>query len=59
VHWDAVRAAQQQVAESDPLARWVDTDDLNGPKNDLHCDQAGYAEFGRRLAAKAVELLAK
>jgi len=54
--WDIVRAAQEKVATEDGRAVWVDTDDLNGPSNDLHYDKAGYAELGKRFAAKAVEL---
>lgn len=57
--WDAVRAAQVQVAEADALAAWVDTDDLNGPKDDLHYDKAGYEELGRRFAEKTIALLKK
>lgn len=58
-HWDAVRAAQEQVARDDARAAWVDTDDLNGPKDDLHYTADGYKELGSRFAAKAVELLKK
>jgi hypothetical protein len=57
--WDRVRAAQEKVAAADPLAAWVDTDDLNGPNNALHYTKQGYADLGRRFAAKAIELLAK
>ena len=56
-HWDGVRAAQVQVAEEDPLADWVDTDDLNGPRDGLHYDKAGYAELGKRFAEKTIALL--
>lgn len=55
--WDMVRAAQVKVAESDPRARWIDTDKINGGKVALHYSQEGYAEMGRRYAAKCVELL--
>jgi hypothetical protein len=55
--WDAVRAAQEKAAAADPLAAWVDSDDLNGPKNDLHLPPEGYAELGRRFAQKAAELI--
>jgi len=58
-HWDAVRAAQEKVADDDLRAAWVDTDDLNGPKNDLHYTKEGYAELGRRFAAKAIELVSR
>lgn len=54
--WDAVRETQEKVARADPLAAWVDTDDLNGPENHLHYNRDGYLELGRRFAAKAVEL---
>jgi hypothetical protein len=56
-HWDAVRTAQEKVAASDPKAAWIDTDDLNGPKNDLHLTKEGYLELGRRFAAKAIYLV--
>jgi len=58
-HWDAVRAIQEKVAMQDPRGAWVDTDDLNGVKNDLHCTKDGFVELGRRFAAKSVELLAR
>jgi hypothetical protein len=57
--WDAVRAAQEKVAADEPLGAWVDTDDLNdaGAKNGLHYHKPGYAELGRRFAARAGELI--
>ena len=58
-HWDAVRAAQEKVAKDDPRAAWIDTDDLNGPKNDLHYTKEGYTLLGRRFAEKAIELNSK
>jgi len=58
-HWEGVRAAQVEVAEEDPLADWVDTDDLNGPNDGLHYDKAGYAELGKRFAEKTIALLKK
>jgi hypothetical protein len=56
-HWDEVRAAQVAAAEADPLAAWVDTDDLNGKKNGLHYDKRGYVELGKRFAAAALKLI--
>lgn len=56
-HWDGVRAAQVKVVQEDPLADWVDTDDLNGPGDGLHYDKAGYAELGKRFAEKTIALL--
>ncbi len=57
--WDAVRAIQEKVATQEARGAWVDSDDLNGEKNDLHCTKEGFTELGRRFAAKLVELLAK
>ncbi len=56
-HWDGVRAAQIKVAEEDPRGDWVDTDDLNGPKDGLHYDKPGYVELGKRFAEKTIALL--
>jgi len=55
-NWDEVRAAQVEVAEADPLAGWIDTDDLNGPNDGLHYGK-GYVELGKRFAEKAIELI--
>jgi hypothetical protein len=52
-----VRRAQVEVAEAYPRGAWVDTDDLNGPTNDLHYTQDGYRELGVRLATEAVALI--
>lgn len=57
--WDAGRAAQEKVAKEDARAAWVDTDDLNGPKNDLHYNREGYLELGSRFATKSIELTRK
>jgi hypothetical protein len=58
-HWQAIRQAQVTVTEKEPLAAWVDTDDLNGERNALHYTKDGYAELGRRFAARSIELLKK
>jgi hypothetical protein len=55
-HWTMVRQAQMRVAGAHPRAGWVNTDDCNGPKNDLHYTPEGYILFGQRLAEKALEL---
>jgi hypothetical protein len=55
--WDAVRAAQVKVAESNPRFGWVDTDDLNGPGNGLHYTKEGYVELGKRFADRSIELI--
>jgi len=56
-HWTKVREAQVRVAEAHPLGEWVDTDDLNGPKNGLHYTKDGYKTLGERFARKAVALI--
>lgn len=58
-HWDAVRQAQIEVAKSDPIGEWVDTDDLNGPKDGLHYNKEGYVKLGERFAEKAIALSKK
>jgi hypothetical protein len=56
-HWTVVRAAQMSVAESSPNVAWINTDDLNGPTDDLHYTAEGYEELGRRFAEKAIEMI--
>lgn len=56
-HWKTVREKQVEFGEKEPLSAWVDTDDLNGPQNGLHYNKDGYAELGRRFAAKTIDLL--
>lgn len=58
-HWDIVRKAQVDVAKSSPRGAWVDTDDLNGPKNGLHYTKEGYKILGTRFAKKAIDLIKK
>jgi hypothetical protein len=57
--WILVRKAQVKVTEADPMAAWVDTDDLNGPHNDLHYTKDGYDKLGKRFAEKAITLIKK
>ena len=57
--WPVVREAQVKLAESDPLGAWVDTDDLNGPKDGLHYSAPGYAKLGERFAEEAAKLAKK
>jgi hypothetical protein len=56
-HWDRVRAVQVDVCEADPLAAWVDTDDLNGTHNGLHYAGDGYQKLGERFAEETIKLL--
>jgi hypothetical protein len=56
--WMTVRNALVNAAESDPHGGWVDTDDLNGPTNDVHYFPGnGYQKLGERFAHKIVELI--
>jgi len=52
--WDAVRVIQQQVADADERAAWVDLDDLG---NALHYSSEGYEKMGERFAQEAIKLL--
>jgi hypothetical protein len=56
-HWTMVRDAQVQTAKELPRADWVDTDDLNGPKNDIHALKDEYKTLGTRFAEKAILLI--
>jgi len=55
--WSLVREALVEVAESYPRGAWIDTDDLNGPTNEVHFSAEGLRLLGARLAAKAIELI--
>jgi hypothetical protein len=59
--WDLIRAAQQRVAEADPRAAWVDTDDLpRGTGGDaIHHTADGYLGLGRRFAEATARLAGK
>ena len=57
--WEAVRKAQMDIANTDPLGAWIDTDDLNGgdeqhPQGELHYPAGQYPALGARLAAAAL-----
>jgi Carbohydrate esterase, sialic acid-specific acetylesterase len=56
-HWRAIREAQMQLAQTDPLVKWVDADDLNGPDDELHYSAEGYATLSARLAKEAIQLV--
>lgn len=55
--WNIIRRAQVDWAEKSPRAAWIDTDDLNGPKNALHYGKDDYHKLGRRFAVRAFELI--
>lgn len=56
-HWTKIREIQVKLAEADKAGEWIDTDDLNGPKNGLHYTKEGYIEMGKRFADKALALI--
>lgn len=55
IHAPIVRQAIVEVAESDPAADWVNTDDLTFPDR-VHVDGYGQYTVGKRMAAKWAEL---
>ena len=57
--WNVIREAQVSLAEANPRREWVDTDDLNGPDDNLHLTKDGYRILGERFAEAALKLLAK
>ena len=56
--WNTVRAAQMAVAESEPNAMWIDTDDLMCITGGIHFTQASYELLGARFAQAAALLAA-
>jgi hypothetical protein len=56
-HWTRIRQIQAELCREQPLWAMVNTDDLNGPDNDLHYTPEGYETFGLRLAQAAIELI--
>ena len=61
--WQAVRDAQVALAKADPLAAWVDCDDLNNKEkngkaiDDLHYTPEGYKVLGERYVRQAKALI--
>jgi hypothetical protein len=58
-HWTLVRQVQEELCRERSGWAMVDTDDLNGPDDDLHYTKEGYDHFGRRLAQAAIDLIAE
>lgn len=57
-HWELVRKAQVAFANKSERAVWIDTDDLNGEKNELHYIKPdGYEQLGKRYVAAAAKFL--
>lgn len=56
--WELVRNVQVKVADADSRhSAWVDTDDLNGDKDELHYTDEGYKILGERFALAAIKLI--
>ena len=55
--WLEIRKIQQSLCDAHSNWEWVNTDDVNGENNGVHYTREGYVEFGKRLAAKAIQLI--
>ncbi len=57
-HWTKIREIQVGMADADPQIEWIDTDDLNGEKNDIHMtNPQGYKELAERFANKSIAMI--
>ena len=56
--WEEIHRAQETFADASLRALWIDTDDLNGEKNELHLIKPdGYSMLGQRYVAAAKKLI--
>jgi hypothetical protein len=56
--WGQMRKVQMALANENPRACWVDTDDLNGEKHSLHyLKPEGYRKLGERYVEAARKLI--
>jgi len=56
--WGEMRKVQMALADENPHACWVDTDDLNGEKHSLHyVKPEGYRKLGERYVEAAKKLI--
>jgi hypothetical protein len=56
--WGEMRKVQMKLADENPRACWVDTDDLNGEKDSLHyVKPEGYRKLGERYVETARKLI--
>ena len=56
--WAEMRKVQMKLADENPRACWVDTDDLNGEKQSLHYVRPeGYRKLGARYVEAAKKLI--
>jgi hypothetical protein len=57
-NWAAVQKAQMDFAEQNPRAYWIDTDDFNGKKNELHyIKPEGYKRLGEAYVEVSLQAL--
>ncbi len=56
-HGDKVRQIQVDLAESDSLVGWIDTDDLAMQPDGVHYATEGSEELSRRMAMEAAKLI--
>ena len=56
--WAEVQKAQVDFAEQNPRAYWIDTDDFNGEKNELHYIRGeGYKKLGERYVEVSLKAI--
>ena len=56
--WKEMRKVQMSLADKNPRVVWVDTDDLNGEKHELHYVRPdGYRKLGERYVEAARKLI--
>ena len=56
--WEEMRKVQMSLADKNPRVVWVDTDDLNGEKHELHYVRPdGYRKLGQRYVEAARKLI--
>lgn len=58
-HWTKVRKAQYEFAKKHKNATCIDTDKLNGEKDDLHYTKEGYVKLGALFAESAIKQIQK
>jgi hypothetical protein len=55
--WEKIRKIQVDLADSDPNGAWLDTDDMNGPRDGLHYTREGYNKLGAAFATQAIKMI--
>ncbi|MEM7144239.1 MAG: sialate O-acetylesterase [Verrucomicrobiota bacterium] len=56
--WDQMRSTQEEIADSTPRGRWIDTDAFNGDDDNLHypSGENGKVALARAFATQSIEL---